>query len=121
MSKTILRQAVLAVSLFASAAHAETSAAFYNVSSAALATLRNMGLPFAPTTKPHIQVFVNSDDASVSSFRVTIVTTAGVRTLLADRSGLTTMVLFDIDAPGEVKTTVESLRTVAVTAGKPQN
>lgn len=122
MSKTILRHAVLAVSLFASAAHAETSAYYNNLSSAALDNLRNfLHLPYAPTTKPQIFVQVVCDDATVSGFQVTIITSAGVRTEHAPRKGNVSTVAFEIDAPGDVKTIVEVQRTVAVIEGKPQN
>jgi len=121
MSKSILRYAVLAITpLLSTVASAETTANYFNVSSAAIASLRaNFNLPFAPGMKPQVQVFINSDDPSVSGFRVTVTSAAGVsKTGLTDRTGSVSVALIEIDAP-DVKVTVESLRTIAVAEAKP--
>lgn len=116
------RRVFLSLFLLATAAQAETTAHYYNMSSSVLNQLRSVfGLPFAANATPHIHVFVYSDDSKASAFRVTIVTTAGVRTALTDHSGAVSLASFEIDAPGEVKVTVESLITSSVTEAKPQN
>lgn len=117
MFRSILRHAVLAlaVSLCASAAHAETSASYNNLSSAALENLRNfLHLPYAPTLKPQILFQVVCDDPAVTGFRITAITSIGVRQVSGDRIGNVSTISMEVDAPGDVKASVEVLKTTAV-------